>query len=176
MASKRRGTQSPKSPELNVPKETDVMSSVLTDSGETAFLFELDDELENAVQPATLPDGEQRGVIKSITVARNNNNGVQWRIRVEVPPENYPADFPMEHAPEGISLMYFSRELGREVAGDTVPGRWELRRMMQALQLPGGRKLRAEDVLEKPVKFTTATRELDDGSKVTNIKGLLEAI
>ena len=140
------------------------------DSG-SDFAFEFTHSTEEAAPPEPLPDAIYRGEITQMTKTLSDRGRRRLILRIVVPPENYPADYSTDNAPDGVTVLYFSQDLE-----DDKQGLWHMRALCKELKIPDGNKFRAEDFEGKQVEVDLTSRELPDGSRRNNIKGLPKAV
>lgn len=161
--------------DLTPTVETKPMADILTsdDSGlDDGFVFEYDNDLSDAIQPQCLPDGMKVvGEVEDARLVVSEQTGKpQLVMRHVVSPDNYPADYPVEHYPDGIRLTYFSPEIS-----NTVPGRYHAKKLATAYQVPLSKRLRAQDFVGKKVKLLIAIKTRD-GTPMMTVKGIPEPI
>lgn len=116
-------------------------------------MAEHDDELDGVMQfssdiadaeaPKPLPEGVYPSVLKDVRRVKRKTSGKQGLdVYFYVAPENYPADFPVEEAPDGMTLVY--RRLNLE---DTKAGRFAIKRFTENIGAPPVRQRIDDEVL-----------------------------
>lgn len=162
MARKKSSSPSPSDTKPLSPEPT--MSDVLTggDAGDGDSLFVYDDSIEDAVAPEALHDGAKVfATVKGVKLQTSDLTGKpQLIFNYLVEPDDYPADFPTDHYPEGIPLINFSAPIG-----NSVPGRFNQKKIALAHGAPTVKELRATDYIGKRVKVTIKLKNRDDGTK-----------
>jgi hypothetical protein len=76
-----------------------------------------------------------------------------------IPPENYPADFKEENAPDGVTVRFKSQDL----SPDTPRGKYNAKRLAEAMGLSSTVNLKKSDFMDKRVKIEVTHFEVDDG-------------
>lgn len=167
MAAKKTKTE-------DTPTTTEVstVSNIISDDSGSDFLFQFETSLEDAVAPEPLPEGTYKGEITDLTTATNPNSGKPtFRLRIIIPPENFPADFSPENAPDGLLVLYFGPDLSNE-----RKDKWNARVLGESLRIPLTAGLRKEDFTGKQVEVDLVHREGQDGITRNNVKGLPRAV
>lgn len=143
-------------------------SSILVDDTDDENSFTFDSSLEDATAPEPLPAGEYLGRVTQMkkTIGRLNGKP-QAAMTVIFDPDQFPADYPIENAPDGKVMVYYSKDLSKD-----KNGKWNARQLAEAFGAPLGNKISPDDYLEKVAKWDVDVVELNDGSgmKVNRIK------
>lgn len=112
-----------------------------------------DDELDGVMQfssdiadaeaPRPLPEGVYPSTIKDVKRVKRKTSGKRGLdVYFFVAPEDYPADFPVEEAPDGMTLVY--RRLNLE---DTKAGRFAIKRFVENVGAPPVRQQLGDEEL-----------------------------
>jgi len=147
------------------------MSSVLTESEGDNFSFEYDEDLAGAVAPEVLPEREYIATVIDAKRTESKSSGKpQIVIKYRIDPEQYPVDFPVEHAPDGVEVSYYSPDVG-----NNVHGRYNMKLIVQSHGLPLSSRVTAQDFVGKRVTLGVIQRTNDQGMKSLWPKGLPKA-
>lgn len=144
------------------------MSNVLTESEGDNFTFEYDEDLAGALAPEVLPEREYLAVVVDAKRGESKASGKpQLLLEYLIAPEQYPADFPVEHEPDGVKVRYYSPDVG-----NNVHGRYNMKLIIQAHGLPLGSRVSAADFVGQRVLLSVQQRVNDQGLKSLWPKGL----
>ncbi len=76
-------------------------------SEELSTIIEFSTDIEDAERPPLLPSGEYRADIHSVEVKEAQLSGNKYAaVTCYVGPDEYPADFDADAAPDGLTLIY----------------------------------------------------------------------
>lgn len=147
------------------------MASILDQSegSGASFVFEYDINLEDAPDQQPLPEGvKYTGTVEDVRSGLNQLTGEpQVILRIVIPPEEFPADFPADHWPDGVRLTYYSPSLGNSISGKA-----NAKHFARALRLPTGNRLRGEDIQGKRVQVEINHNQMDDGRTQMRVRGM----
>lgn len=153
-------------------KSTEAQSDTIIDDDDSEALFTYDESLEQAEAPDPLPENKYRGEITDVRIGQSQLSGKDQLIfTLVIPPENFPVDFNPENAPDGVRLLFYSRD----VDGSRV-GRYEMRRICEALKVPLTNRVRRSDFENKAVEIEVTHKVRDDGSTMMVVKGYPRAV
>lgn len=108
-------------------------------------ILELDMNLEDYEDFEPLPDASYPGTITLAEMRTSDKGNDYYYVTFQVHPDDYPADYSVDNAPEGINLVYarvqkpdprnrrsitgvknFLRAIGADLKSSTInPGEWE---------------------------------------------------
>lgn len=123
------------------PKETKTMSN-------NSNILELDMDLDSFEDFEALPNGEYPAEVRSAEQRMSDKGNEYYYIVFNIHPDDFPADYAVENAPEGMNLIYarlqkldpknrrsitavknFYRALGLDLKTSVInPGEWEGKR------------------------------------------------
>ena len=99
---------------------------------EVMSIVEYSEDISDAEQPEPLPMGDYPITIRSAEAKESVNTGKKYAaVGCYVSPDDYPADYPAENAPDGKTIIY--RRVSLE---DTPQGRFGMRRFCEAIGAP----------------------------------------
>ncbi len=94
-------------------------------------IIEYTDDIDDAEAPLPFPEGSYDAEVKAVEAKYSSNNKKYAAISFFIPVEAYPADYPLEEAPDGLVLIY--RKLSLE---NNKMSRFNLKRFIQNLGAP----------------------------------------
>lgn len=98
-------------------------------------------DISSAEAPPALPAGLYPAEIKAAQVKTSENTGNKYYdVAFHIPAESFPADFPADVAPDGLTLNY--RRLSAE---DTVQGKFRVRGFCESLGAPMSNRIDVND-------------------------------
>lgn len=104
---------------------------------EVSTIVEYGEDIADAVAPDPLPAKEYNAEIRSAEVKTSANTGNRYyAIGIFVSPENYPADYNAENAPDGRTFMYNLLS-----AEDTPNARYRLKKFLESVGLPMSKRI-----------------------------------
>lgn len=105
-------------------------------SEEATSIIEYDEDISNAEPPAPLPEREYPATIAGaqIKISSAGNQYVETMFRVD--PDDFPADFPVEEAPDGATLAF-----RRVPVDNTKSARYRMRQFCEAIGAPCGTRV-----------------------------------
>lgn len=131
----------------------------MEDNEEVTSIVEFSTDISEAEQPEPLPAGEYPFTIREAEVKVSQAGKRYCAVSCYISPDDYPADYPAENAPDGKTLIF--RRVGLE---DTPQSRWGLRKFCQAIGAPMSNRL---DVSEWVGLEGVANIEMDTYQGVT---------
>lgn len=99
---------------------------------ELESIVEFNTDISEAEQPEPLPDGDYPFSIRGASLKVGNTSGNRYgAVSCYISPDDYPADFPIENAPDGVTIIF--RGVPME---DTPANKWRLRAFCEAIGAP----------------------------------------
>ena len=95
---------------------------------EVMTIVEFSEDISEAEAPEPLPVGEYPATIRAAEVKLSQRGTKYAAVTFAIAVDEYPADYPAEHAPDGTTVIY--RRVGME---DTPAARFGLRRFCEAI-------------------------------------------
>lgn len=105
-------------------------------SEDIVTIVEFSEDIAEAEQPEPLPEGEYAAEIMAAEIKESQRGTRYAAVSFMISPDEYPADYPMENAPDGKMIVY--RRVGME---DTPQARFMLRRFCEAIGSPMARQI-----------------------------------
>jgi hypothetical protein len=119
---------------------TSKVSSNMADNNGMPSVIEFEDDLSNQEAPVPLPVGDYVGEIRGATQKTGQTSGKPYAsVQFFIPADQYPADY-TEGEPDGTVLSYNMVSLA-----DTPNARFRLRRFVEAIGAPLGKKIDLND-------------------------------
>jgi hypothetical protein len=137
----------------------DRASSIVTDDDDDDELFRYEENIQEAERPEVLPERTYVGTIVDVRRTSTNTGKSNLTLSIMIPPENYPADFKEENAPDGVTVRFKSQDL----SPDTPRGKYNAKRLAEAMGLSSTVNLKKSDFMDKRVKIEVTHFEVDDG-------------
>ncbi len=104
-------------------------------------IVDFSEDIASAEAPPPLPKGNYPAEIKAAQVKISDNSGNPYAdVAFFVAPEAFPADFPSDVAPEGLTLNY--RRLGLQ---DNPASRFRVRTFSEAIGAPMAKRIDTND-------------------------------
>ena len=138
---------------------SDRQSSIVGDDDDEDILFQFETNIQEAERPEVLPERTYLGVVTDVRRTSTNTGKPNLTLSILIPPENYPADFKEEHAPDGVTVRFKSQDL----SPDTPRGQYNSKRLAEAMKLSSTVNFKKSDFLDKRVKIEVVHFEGDDG-------------
>jgi hypothetical protein len=110
---------------LNMNKEHTNMDEQL------GSIIEYTDDIDDAEAPLPLPEGTYEAEIKAVEAKYSGNNKKYAAVSFYISPDTYPADYPLEEAPDGLVLIF--RKLSLE---NNKMARFNIKRFIQNVGAP----------------------------------------
>lgn len=121
-------------------------------------IIEYSVDIATAEAPVPLPATIYNATIVEAVPKTSTNTGKRYAaVKVLIHPDDYPADYPSENAPEGTVLTYNLISLE-----DTPPARWRLRSFLEKIGAPASRRIDMGEWLHRQVKVVLK-HEIFDG-------------
>lgn len=148
---KKRGTSKSKgNPARATPKEEKQENVRMMDDTEMGII-EFGEDISDAEAPEPLPQGVYPAEVTSATAGESKSSGrLQITTRFRVSPDDYPADYPMEHAPDGFERSTWTP------CGDNPNGRHRTRQLCEALGVPASKNVDLSDFIGKTCRIQIA--------------------
>lgn len=93
---------------------------------DTMTIVEFSEDISQAEQPEPLPTGEYHATIRQVEVKVSQRGTKYAAVSFIIAPEEFPADYPAENAPDGKMIVY--RRCSLE---DNPNARWMLRQFCE---------------------------------------------
>ena len=94
------------------------------------------EDVAKAEQPDPLPAGQYRGEIRKVEPKMSGAGNKYAAVHFFITPDQYPADYPPENNPDGMTMVY-----NRVMLEDTGRNRWRMRQFIEAIGAKGGKEL-----------------------------------
>ena len=99
---------------------------------EVVSIVEFSEDIASAEQPELLPEGSYPAQISASEVKVSNNSGNKYAaLTFHININDFPADFPVENAPDGVNIIY--RRVGLE---DNPNSRYGLHKFCETVGAP----------------------------------------
>lgn len=147
------------------------MSALIDADDATGDLFVYDTDVSAAVQPDPFPEVPKvRATVVKVQKAANTNSGQpNLRVTLRIDPTDYPADYSVENAPEGVALMYFSQDLGNNKVGT-----WNMKVLCDKFGVSSAQPIDTNRFVNKEVFIATKHR-LVNGETRCNVQDVFPA-
>lgn len=110
---------------------TNTNENDLVDAQDYVSIIEFSEDIADAEAPEPLPVGEYPGTILKAERKESQRGTTYAAVTFNVSPDDYPADYPIEEAPDGSQLIY--RRVSLE---DNKRARFMLRRFCETIGAP----------------------------------------
>jgi hypothetical protein len=104
---------------------------VTMDNDELGSIIEFTDSIDDAEAPLPLPEGTYEAEIKAVEAKMSSNNKRYAAVSFYLPADSFPADYPLEEAPDGLVLIF--RKLSLE---NNKMSKFNLKRFIQNIGAP----------------------------------------
>lgn len=91
-------------------------------------IIDFSENIADQEAPEPLPEREFPATITEVVVKLSQNNNRYAAVKFKINPDDYPADYPIENAPDGTLLSF-----NRVVLEDNPPARYRLRKFSEAI-------------------------------------------
>lgn len=106
-------------------------------SEQVTTIVEYAEDIAEAVAPDPLPARDYPAEIRTAEIKTSANTGNRYySLGIFVAPENYPADYNSENAPDGRTFMYNLLS-----AEDTPNARYRLKKFLESVGLPMSKRI-----------------------------------
>lgn len=105
-------------------------------SDDQTSIVEFSEDISAAEQPEPLPVGEYAATIRQAEVKTSQRGTKYAAVTFLIAPEEFPADFPTENAPDGKVIVY--RRCSLE---DNPQARWMLRNFCEAIGATAAKRI-----------------------------------
>lgn len=130
----------------------------MTDETVQESIIEFSVNIGEAEAPEPLPSGVYRGTIVEASPATSKTSSKRYAaVRVRISPEEFPADFPPENAPDGVILTY-----NRVPLEDNKLAHYQMRKWCESIGAPMSNRIDMNEWLHREVSVTVK-HELYDG-------------
>lgn len=103
---------------------------------ENVSIVEFSEDISQAEAPEPLPPGEYAATIRGVEVKTSQRGTRYAAVTFMVSPDEFPADYPMENAPDGKVLVY--RRCSME---DNPQARYMLRNFIEAIGATAAKRI-----------------------------------
>ena len=117
-------------PQETINKSVTKGQTMINDD-ELGSIIEFTDDIDDAEAPLPLPEGQYEAEIKAVEAKMSGNNKRYAAVSFYVPTDVFPADYPLEEAPDGLVLIY--RKLSLE---NNKMSKFNLKRFIQNIGAP----------------------------------------
>jgi hypothetical protein len=117
-------------PNDTINKSTQKGQTMINDD-ELGSIIEFTDDIDDAEAPLPLPEGQYEAEIKAVEAKMSGNNKRYAAVSFYIPTDAFPADYPLEEAPDGLVLIY--RKLSLE---NNKMSKFNLKRFIQNIGAP----------------------------------------
>jgi hypothetical protein len=144
------------------------MASNILGEDSSGFDFEYSTSIDEATPPEPLPEREYIGEIVEARKGTSNFSGhPQIVCVIVVPTDEFPVDYAVDNAPDGMRLVWYSPDVD-----DGRRGRWQMRVICQKLGIPLTNRFRLDDFVGKKVRVELGHRTGQDDVTYNTIKGM----
>jgi hypothetical protein len=99
---------------------------------EVRTIVHFSEDISEATAPEPLPAGVYNATVSNAEIKTSSAKQTQYlSLTFRINPEDYPADYPIENAPDGVSVNYYGGS-----AEDDRQSRFRLKQLYQRLGLP----------------------------------------
>lgn len=106
-------------------------------SEEALSVIEFDDDIGNVEQPEPLPLSDYPFTIRGAEIKESQTSGRKYAaVSCYISPDDYPADYPVDNAPDGTTIIYRRVPLERD-----RPSQFRLRQWCEAIGAPTGARI-----------------------------------
>lgn len=107
---------------------------------EVNSIVEFSDDLSTAEAPVPLPVRTYSATIRKAEAKVSEKGNRYAAVTLFISPDDYPADYPTENAPEGTTMIY--RRVGLD---DNAPTRYRLRKFLETIGAPTSARINLSD-------------------------------
>lgn len=161
--SKGKGAQSPSSSNKSDVATNRTSDHTMTDTSSENILS-YGEDISNAEAPPPLPDGEYEAEIRNATTKVSSSGNTMVPVTVSISPDHYPADYPVEFAPDGVTLTSY-----RLIYEDSARGRYRMRKFCDSIGAVTGKHINPTDWIGSKVLVTVGHEEYE-GEQRNNIQ------
>lgn len=137
-------------------------SNQMTEASENILSY--GEDISNAEAPPPLPDGEYEAEIRNATTKVSSTGNTMVPVTVSISPDHYPADYPVEFAPDGVTLTSY-----RLIYEDSARGRYRMRKFCDSIGAVTGKHINPTDWIGSKVLVTVGHEEYE-GEQRNNIQ------
>lgn len=134
--------------------EVEEVEEVRNEGSESIVSFS--EDVSDAERPEPLPAGRYTAEIRGAEMKLSRNNTRYAAITFFVPPEEYPANYDADEAPDGTTLVY--RRLSLE---DSKRARYNIRLFCEAIGAPTARDIDLTDWISRTAVIEVARGEYE---------------
>lgn len=114
---------------------------------EDESILTFSEDISDAEAPDPLPAGSYPASVHSVEVKVSGNSGNRYLdLGVRIAPDDFPADFPPENAPDGAIIHY-----RRCVVEDTPRHRYNVRKLCEACGVAASKEINVNEFLGAPI-------------------------
>lgn len=119
---------------------------------EMVSIIEFSSDIADAEAPPALPVGEYPAAIREVDVKTSTNSGNMYAaVSFHISPDEFPADYPTDIAPDGKVIVY-----RRLVLEDDARSRYNLRKFCEAVGAPMSKRIDVNDWVGLECKIRVA--------------------
>lgn len=161
--SEKKGAQS-----ASVSRESDVATTNKTSdhtmTSENENILSYGEDIADAKAPPPLPDGVYVAEIRNATTKVSAAGNTMVPVTVNISPDDFPADYPVEFNPDGVTLTSY-----RLIYEDSARGRHRMRKFCENIGATMGKHINPFDWIGKKVLVTVGHEEYE-GEQRNNIQ------
>lgn len=137
---------------------------------ELPSMITFSENISDAEAPEPLPVGEYNALIRQAKVHKSNNSGkLMANVSFTISPEDYPADFDPNNAPDGVTLSFYGAPLEQD-----RQSRYRLKLFLEAIGAPMSKEIDLNDWLNLNARIRVETEEYE-GVVRNRIKSVVRA-
>lgn len=107
---------------------------------EQGSIIEFSNDLTSAEAPVPLPVRTYSATIRKAEAKVSEKGNRYAAVHLYISPDDYPADYPTENAPEGTTMIF--RRVGLD---DNAPTRYRLRKFLETIGAPTAARINLSD-------------------------------
>lgn len=108
----------------------------MNEDDENVGIFEFSEDISQAEAVPPLPPRQYRATIRKVEPKESNAGNRYAAVSFYITPEDFPADYPVDNAPEGVTLVY-----RRVTLEDTKANRHRIRKFCEAIGAPASKRI-----------------------------------
>ncbi len=113
----------------------------MSEQDELGSIVEYTEDLNDQEAPEPLPPNEYEGTITAAEQKISNTSGKRYAaVTFHIPVDQFPPDYPVEHNPDGVHIIYRMAPLE-----DNPRARWQTKRFIEAIGAKPGKQIDLND-------------------------------
>ena len=129
----------------------------MTEQDELGSIVEYTEDLAEQEAPEPLPPGEYEGTITEAVAKISNTSGKKYAaVKFYIPIDQFPPDYPAEHNPDGVHIIY--RMVPLE---DNPRARFQCKRFIEAIGAKPGKRIDLNDWMQLTAMVGVQTDEYE---------------